>query len=355
MPDGGAGPGPLDEAEPGLSSDCAVLAFAGPGVPLVVEESAGMGFGCGSATSDGSGMVALGSVSTNGSTGRLMASTWRLLSPDGSPAGFARGDAPAALLHGFALLDQWENVSAGRALRFSFTEGPNPVQNLSVAVAGDPQGGAIAIEEPFNVEQYWLTAHRFDGAGRQIAPPADVIEGPLAEHPRSFAVGMARDGWSLAVFTGEPQSDGAMLYARWIDPQGTPSGPVLPTGVPAGTTLLLRQLADRSIAVRVDGKWVARVRRSGAERAPAWLAAQDGRDVILLERGYAVPFTYAADHSGCTPAVEIRAPAGNLCGRYALAEPFQRADVGADGTLILAYGGSTFWSCRRRWWSALFR
>ncbi|HEY6889129.1 MAG TPA: hypothetical protein VI300_15155, partial [Solirubrobacter sp.] len=112
---------------------------------------------------------------------------------------------------------------------------------------------------------------------------------------------------------------------------------------------------DRSIAVRVDGKWVARVRRSEAERAPAWLAAQDGRDVILLERGYAVPFTYAADHSGCTPAVEIRAPAGNLCGRYALAEPFQRADVGADGTLILAYGGSTFWSCRRRWWSALFR
>jgi hypothetical protein len=311
-----------------------------------------MEYGCSRSFSDEAGTVALGTWSNDGASGHAQVPTWELYHPDGSVAGFGSGDDPQPLHEGFVGLNHWEGPPGGQGFHFSFIQGPDLVQNQLVRAAAHPKGGAIAVERPWNVDRFWLTAHRYDGKGQLVAPPADVIEGPFAELPRSFGVTMAEDGWSLVVFTGEPQSDPGGLYARWIDPEGAPAGSILNVGARAGTVLWLKPLGGDRIGVRVDGVWVARVRRLTAEPPPAWLSALRGRDVVPLSRGYAVPFDYDHDQTACATAVELRSPAGNLCHRLGLHD-FDLADVGADGTLIVRE--PEFFACKRRWWSRLLR
>jgi hypothetical protein len=359
-PDEGEGPGPLDEAEPGLSSDCGPLAFAAPGAPWVERRDQGMEFGCERATSDAAGTLALASWSNNGATGRRNTDAWELLNPNGGSVGFVEGDFAQPLAHGLATMDRVDDpgVASSCSLRFSFDSGPPLVQNNTLQISGDPQAGVVAVEVPWNLEQFWITVHRFGEDGAPTAPPSDILEGPLAWMPKIYAVALVPDGTSLVVFSGEP-NDPQGLYALWLDADGARASQTLPVGALTGKELVAQALLDGSVAVRVDGRWVSRVRKTGAEHPPAWLASLTGHDVLRLAHGYAVPFVYPSFSVGCATAVELRAPAGNLCRRVGFSETFWRADVGADGTLILLSPNNVAdypdMRCTYRAWTGLFR
>jgi hypothetical protein len=365
IPDGGLGPAAVIEAEPGLSTECSALDPAGPGAPLVVEESAGMGWGCWDATSDRAGHVALGWYAHHSNLGIVATVGYVIWSPDGKTrVGYGGGVPFLPLADGFMgrITPSPGDFPYTTNLVFSAAPTKTRIADEEIAIASFPGAGAIALDAPWNVDRSFLTAHRFDDDGRLIAD-ADVIEASRAERPRRFGVGMTPDGWAAAVFSGEPQGDRGGLYARWIDPSGRPSGPVLPTGAAAGDprpqppidsaeAIWLRPLHDGSLALRVDGQWVARIERERTRPPPPWLATLDGRDIIALPHGYATPLT--SNTSGCVPLVELRAPAGNLCRRLAL-HGAQRADVGADGTLIVLSRDGGPWKCAFHFWSGLLR
>jgi hypothetical protein len=347
-----------------LSTECSAIDPTGPGAPLVVEESAGMGWGCWDATSDRAGHIALGSYTHESNTGMVAAVGYVIWSPDGKTrVGYAGGVPFLPLADGFVgRVTPWPgDYPYTTELVFSTAPTETRIADEEIAVASFPGAGAVALDAPWNLDRSFLTAHRFDDGGRLIAD-ADVIEGSRAERPRRFGVGMTPDGWAAAVFSGEPQGDPGGLYARWIDPSGRPTGPVLATGAAAGDppwqspisraeAMWLRPLHDGSLGLRVEGKWVARIERERTRPPPAWLATLDDRDVIALPHGYATPLT--SDVRGCVPLVDLRAPAGNLCRRLAL-QGAQRADVGGDGTLI-ALSRDGPWKCAFRFWSGLLR
>jgi hypothetical protein len=120
--------------------------------------------------------------------------------------------------------------------------------------------------------------------------------------------------------------------------------------------MLLRPLADGSIALRADGAWVSRALPSGnVTPPPAWLAALANRDVLLRRsgKGYVVPTSGRLDGDGCAPLLELRAPAGNLCAELGTRDRNAFAELGLDGTLFATFFGSPCdfgLCCHVRWW-----
>ena len=326
-----------------------------------------MGWGCHGATGDLAGDVAIETWTHDSSSGWPAEVDSGFLMRDGTASPFRGGGAPLLpLSKGFVgRVPHWPgDFPPTTFVAFSSAPLTPRVVNTEVALAADPQVGALVIDEPWNVESFWLTAHRFDGKGQLAAAPADVVEGPHAQAPRYFAAGLAHDGWGLVVFSGEPEGDAQNLYARWMDPSGRPSGEIVATHVPVGDTswqppfdswskLWLRPLFDGSLVLRVDGKWKARLARTtgSAGPAPDWLSGPDYRDLVPLPQGYAL--VGSGSDGDCRTVVELRAPAGNLCGSRALLDVVH-ADVGADGTLIVMFSHPQ-WKCGWRWWPALIR
>jgi hypothetical protein len=170
------------------------------------------------------------------------------------------------------------------------------------------------------------------------------------------AVSLGGDG--LVAFSGNILGDPSSIYGVWVGSDGSSDRRTLRLGAAASRDLLLRPLADGSIAVRSGNQWVARARPSGrVDLPPPWLAELASRDVLLRSsgKGYVVPTPGPLDPSAaCAPLLQLRAPAGNLCGTVGVQSAAMRVELGLDGTLFAtSYGRPCDFGacCHVRWWT----
>lgn len=350
----------VGDAEPGLSSSCDGVLPTVSQPPGAADFSLGtMGAACRGATSDGRGTVALllqGSAASNYQPYAVLGDA------DG---GFTREPTAQALApqpDGFAVVGVHLDQSFGphdSFFHFSFSAAPPPLVADALdalAVAAVPGGGALVAEQTWNPSDRFLSASRFDAAGHAAAGPIVLAAGPRAARG-PMGVAVSTQGEGLVAFAGLVPADDGWIDGAWVKADGSSERAIVRLAQGSPRALLLRPLADGSIAVRADGVWVARARPTGAvEAPPGWLAAHPGSDVFLRAsgKGYVVQASGNIDPAtSCAPFVELRAPAGNLCavigtqGRPAL------ASVGLDGTLFGRVDGMPceFGNCcHLRWW-----
>lgn len=350
----------LASAEPGLSSSC-------DGVLPTVAQAGGaadfdlgtMGADCRGATSDGRGAVALllqGSANSNDQPyaeveaadgGLEREPTAQDLAPQ--PAGFA-----VVGVH----LDLQLGTPHDSFFHFSFSPDPPPLlADLDgFAIAAAPGGGALVAEATANLVSRFLSARRFDAAGRLVAAPVE-IEAPADAAFATKAVAVSTQGEGLVAFTGMVPLDDGWIDGMWVHPDGSSDRAVVRLAAGRPRKLALRPLADGSIAVRADGVWVARARPSGAvEAPPAWLASHPSSELFLRAsgKGYVLQAAGGVDPgTNCAPMAELRAPAGNLCAVVGTVGRPAAASLGLDGTLFgKTYGMPCDFGlcCHVRWW-----
>ncbi len=220
--------------------------------------------------------------------------------------------------------------------------GRNPQWNV------DPGGGTVGIDLDTAPGDSTVTYFRFDknnALERRVTLPGLVAR-------MAFPVVSLHEGDTLVVFTRDFQT----CSGTWLDREGNqitapfalPSChisngfPLLDGGVVLGDqeppTLevhLRYQIADRGTTVTA---------------APDWLLDRTPRDFFLLPGGKGYAFRAASTDR----TIELRAPAGNLCGRWDRPElgngPLL---IGRDGTLVVQdFRGP---GCTFSWWTQLFR
>jgi hypothetical protein len=355
------GPSPSNAAEtvPGLSTSCESLRLDPSEVPAAADFGLGtMGANCRGATSDATGTAAL-LFNSSGSTSYQPYAIFR----DGD-AGL-QGGATAAMVEpqpsGFAIVGAHADLRYGYRdsfFHFSFSEDPPPLVNdQEIIAAAPPSGGALVAQFTWNLDKWFIGAARFDRAGRPLSSPLDLVEGPLQQGQPVLAVAVATGGDGLVGFSGELLGDPGSVYGIWVLRDGSSDRRPIQLAQAPHRRLLLRPLADGSIAVGGDGTWLAQARPSGeVEPAPPWLAALSGHDVLLRASGsgYVVPSPGSPDRTtGCAPFVQLRAPAGNLCATVGLQHQTADAYLGLDGTLFARFYGLPCdfgLCCHLRWW-----
>jgi hypothetical protein len=356
-----AGPGDTAQAEPGLSTSCEGLATGVAGTPSAVDFSLGtMGADCVSATSDGKGRVAFlmrGSAPSSfqpmawlgaADGGLVLEPTAATAAPQ--PSGFAFAGAHLDLKYGRRDVFFYFSSSDDRPLLLDDYEPPT--------VAGAPGGGALVAFSTWNLERRFVSAVRFDPSGQQRSPPLDLVDGPRQRGRPLIAAAVSLGGNGLVAFSGDLLGDPSSIYGVWVGSDGSSDRRPLRLGPAASGDLLLRPLADGSIAVRSGNEWVARARPSGrVESPPPWLAQLASHDVLLRSsgKGYVVPSPGAVDPlAACAPLLQLRAPAGNLCATVGMQRAATRVDLGLDGTLFASFHGPPceFGNCCHvRWWA----
>lgn len=353
-----AGPGAPDEAEPGLDASCEGRGPAGLGTPAAADFDLGTtGADCTSATSDGAGRVALLLRKSAFSSYQPYA---LFVAPDGGlepgPLAAAAAPQPSGFAFAGAHLDPQYGPHDG-FFQFSFVPDPPPLVGKDVpVVAAAPGGGALVASATWSVDRWSVSAARFDAAGRQSGATARLAEGPAQGTRPLLAVAVSLAGDGLVAFSGSALGDPGSVYGVWVARDGSSDVRPVRLGAGAPHALLLRPLADGSLAVRLDDRWVARARPSAAvEAAPAWLAALSGRDVLLRAsgQGYVVPWLAFDSATSCASLVQLRAPAGNLCATIGVRGAALRAELGLDGTLFATFAGPpcAFGACCHvRWW-----
>jgi hypothetical protein len=318
-----------------------------------------MGADCVSATSDGTGRVAF--LLKRAASSNYQPMAW-LGAADGGleleptvaaaapqPSGFAFAGAHLDSQYGPHDVFFYFSSSDDRPLLLDDYQPPT--------IAGAPGGGALVAFSTWNRERRFVSAVRFDPSGKQRSPPLDLVEGPVKERVLiAAAVSLGGDG--LVAFSGNILGDPSSIYGVWVGSDGSSDRRTLRLGAAASRDLLLRPLADGSIAVRSGNQWVARARPSGrVDLPPPWLAELASRDVLLRSsgKGYVVPTPGPLDPSAaCAPLLQLRAPAGNLCGTVGVQSAAMRVELGLDGTLFAtSYGRPCDFGacCHVRWWT----
>jgi hypothetical protein len=344
-----------------LGTSCEGLATPVAGTPSAVDFTLGtMGADCVSATSDGKGRVAFLMTKSVSSSRQPVA--W-LGAADGGLELEPTAAAAAPQPSGFAFAGAHFDQQYGRHDVFFYFSSSNDRPLLlddyqPPTIAGAPGGGALVAVSSWNLERRFVSAVRFDPSGKQRSPPLDLVDGPRESGRPLIAAAVSLGGDGLVAFSGDILGDPSSIYGVWVGSDGSSDRRPLRLGAAASRDLLLRPLADGSIAVRSGNQWVARARPSGrVELPPPWLAQLASRDVLLRSsgKGYVVPWPGPVDPSAaCAPLLQLRAPAGNLCGTVGLQTTATRVELGLDGTLFASFYGPPcdFGACCHvRWWT----
>jgi hypothetical protein len=219
--------------------------------------------------------------------------------------------------------------------------GRNPIWSV------DPAGGTVGIDLDTAPGDSTVTYFRFDKDNlleRRVS-----LQGPVARI--AFPIVSLHEGDTLVVFNRELPP----CSATWLDREGNQltapfalpscqigSGfPLLDGGLVLGEldrnaeNHLRYQIADRATAVTA---------------APDWLLDRSPRQFFLLPGGKG----YAFRAQSTDRTIELRAPAGNLCGRWDRPElGTGPLEIGRDGTLVVQdFRGA---GCSFSWWPQLFR
>lgn len=231
----------------------------------------------------------------------------------------------------------------------------------------DPLGGVVAA---------WVPNDR-------TAPPAIVAyderarlrwRTALSAGDRILAVGVDRQGNTLALLDGSSRFGAGNLAGIWLDHSGNAGQVFEAAAVGSIHTLVLAPRVGSGLFLQRgdDGRWIAQFDAFGAGQAPpSWLESRPSTTLHVARggRGYAV-ISPAASAGLCQSTIEVVAPSGKSCGTAVFAgEPSTLGGpsacaagltVGYDGTVIekldeqsLGAGGSR--ACRFRWWTGFLR
>ncbi len=255
--------------------------------------------------------------------------------------------------------------TVGHAPPGSFTLGPE-----NVAFLPGPDGGVIALRAESSspdAEAAWrITAQRIDASG---AGPAPALLGAGPGPIPNVSGAVVNDGSLLLLVPGfflDGFRDNQMV-GRWFAPGLTPSTEFFVAVSQSIGPFSATSLADGSAAVRASDWWRGRT-EPGSQSVvlpPAWLPSYPPALFMLPgKRGAAVVLERPiVDPGDCEQHIEVRAPAGNLCGilrvpmekradGFCLAGPLS-VGIGADGTLIENPGVAGN-RCSFRFWPRLF-
>ncbi|HVE84720.1 MAG TPA: hypothetical protein VND93_17815 [Myxococcales bacterium] len=234
-------------------------------------------------------------------------------------------------------------------------------------IAPDFTSGAVVA---FGTEDppWQVLVQRF---GSGAAPRSGPVLVARVSYP--VAVGVDTDRDALVLFDGSAAGLPAdHLGGRWFDPCGAALTEVFDTGVarPLGTSSgTLAPLYDGSLALQLDGQWVARFAPRSTDLAgpaPAWLAAQPDTRLVWIRqgKGYAL-IPKAGDVAECRQQILLYTKAGQSCGGVTftvdgLPCTTSEINVGPDGTVVqlsprnlcLDPTCSSF-RCSYSWWPGL--
>ncbi len=369
-PSGPSGSALIERLDP--SAECDGLVPAGVPAPVEVEWSSAPG-ACGAGTSEGTGHVAVAARAGD-------QVTWQVFSPSGAaersfsgwpvvpePAGWQGLAAvtldPAAPV--VSIVHRTFSPGGDRAGESAVTAAPDQVRVDGFALAQDPRGGSLAaVAETDAFHNHWssLEGQRFDASGA-TRWPASLRFGASDEHSIAFmAAGISTQGESLTLWQHSAQLD-----VWWIDPAGKEvateqraEGALAVLGFAdlGPHDLQLVPLLDGGLALRADGTLRRVYPRLSTRSAalPAWLADRAGWTCRFTRgnRGYALFPPPGQASPDCAQAIELRSPAGRLCGRITLAGggpcTTGAVDQGWDGTVVEQRDQA---SCRYRFWPRL--
>lgn len=262
-----------------------------------------------------------------------------------SPPGIAGWSSTGELLHGT-----------------SFSSG--------VTAAPDFTDGAVVAFSPFDPEDrpIGFDVQRFASDAAQRSGPVQVAPPEV-----SFsAVGVDSHRDTLVLFDGA--SAGLPLdhvAGRWLDACGNFLTETFDTGLPLPWgSGKLAPLYDGSLALQVDGQWIARFPHRStatAEPAPAWLAARPDTSLVWIRhgKGYALVPNAGVPLAECRQQIFLYSRAGSFCGAATFTVDDQPCTsgsitVGPDGTVVQLSprhvcldAGCFRYECSYTWWPHL--
>jgi hypothetical protein len=243
-------------------------------------------------------------------------------------------------------------------------DGPfGPEQHLVVA---DPRGGALLVDvttapgsAPRPESPWSIAVRRVSASGVQIEGPR-VLEVGSRRIP-TIAAQVDAGGSLLLLSAGFhfPPLRNNQLAGRWFDPS---SGPLTPWFVTldqvVGETGETFPARNGAVGVHLgERRAIVRARAASTEPTPPWLPGYLPSLVQLPDRTAVVSST----NEPCADHIEIRAPAGNLCGaveipagtRGGYCQSGLSLTVGRDGTVLQRTSNGN--PCSVRWWRRLLQ
>jgi hypothetical protein len=223
----------------------------------------------------------------------------------------------------------------------------------------------VAVVTASAAGDWAVSAVRHAPWGERWSAQSEVATGPAATAPRNVAGAAALLSYrSLAVW-----ETGGELRARFLRLTGGVLGTEFPVpGVPALAPLTLQPLLDGSFALKTAGSWRTLFTSGTPTLAapPAWLVATGDSTLALVRnrQGYAVLPAAGVSARSCSQQVQVRTPAGKLCGTVTLRQGAgpcvtQPLGVGRDGSLIEKLArercANGVCSCTHRLWSGVLR
>jgi hypothetical protein len=354
------------------SEECVALLPKPPLRPVLAQVEVPATAFCGEATTDDFGELYV----TERAASLSEPGAWHQFNRDGSYdgrlGGAGRGEL-APQYDGYHAI-RYDPAGGGRLavlrhgeLPFSTSLDPLDRPMLRADLAGSPELGSLTVASVSTsaAGDWALSAIRHAPWGERWSAQSDVASGPASAAPRNLAGASDFHYRSLAVW-----ETGGALYARFLRLTGSDLGAAFPVpGVPALAPLTLQPLLDGSVALKAEGSWRTRFSFSGfpsLSAPPAWLVATGNSTLATVRnrQGYAVLPPPGVSSPTCTQKVQVRTPAGKLCGTVTLRQGAGACvtapiTVGRDGSLVeklarerCADGACT---CTHRLWAGALR
>jgi hypothetical protein len=234
------------------------------------------------------------------------------------------------------------------------------------AVIADPRGGAIILDvtnlpgSAVGPKSPWSIAmRRVSPAGVQIEGPRVLQTGALSVPQITARVDPGGSFLLLSSGLHFPPLRNNQLAGRWFDAAGVPlTGWFLALDQVLGETAETFGAADGGVGVRLsDRTAIVPAGSTQAQPAPSWIPGFSPWLIQLPDRTAVISST----DQPCADHVEIRAPAGNVCGaidipageRSGFCQSGLSVVIGRDGTVLQrGIGGN---SCSVRWWRRLLQ
>ena len=372
-------PPQLGQVESDLSSDCTGLVPASLPASRLDQFLIPTSATCLNGTADRSGKIALGWVSDANDA------SW-LLRTHADAAGGAtmtgHGMAPLlAMENGFQGLSFTPSPSETETIH-AYTHSGTPVLDQPIPPAGSAHlwhvavdysggdGSVIAHGSTSNTGNHFFNLYVSRLYANGTYNFADSFVDTMHFAPAWVLVGTTFARHTLVLWDGAVMGMGGQhVAARWFAVDGTPASPTFDAGsVPGiyGAQMDLRPTIGTGLVLQVAGQWVLSFPNyTTVTAAPSWLASRPNTKLEYIhgQRAYALLPFKGASATPCAQTIEVRAPAGNLCGTKTFTDGSASCstgeiDLGRDGTVIQQAPsescGAGHCSCTHRFWPAAF-
>ena len=387
----GGAESPADQADPAAAADPADLSSTSCAVVMPAAIPPGWSFeeavsdvgSCLAGTSDGNGVIAIGSGYGPGFSQDFESVSWSQFTSSGVPTSAAvltvtGTESLFGQPSGFQVAWQQDCESGApcsNAKTLSTWHAGSGTRHdgaiFSTVQADDPKGGMVLAGVDGGGK---FLVQRFNQSGAALSAPALVVSGPVT----LFGSGASRSGPTLAVWdVGAAGGAAGTVRGRWLSSTGRAlTGTfVVATGVADGFGFDLVPLLDGTLAVRtsisiyagVPARFLGRFAPGSTVRTavPGWLATRPTASVFPIRGAHAYALLFPVDNSsGCgVQHIALFSGSGTRCGGFDadLGGSYtcvNKANIGRDGTLFLSGGGDPGYgsnSCKQRVIPALLR